>query len=58
MDGMIRNPFDVDAIRADFPILASEHRGRKLVFLDSGASAQKPVQPRGLWLELAADWQQ
>ena len=44
MDGMIRTPFDVDAIRADFPILASEHRGRKLVFLDSGASAQKPRQ--------------
>ena len=44
MDGMTRTPFDVDAIRADFPILASEHRGRKLVFLDSGASAQKPRQ--------------
>ena len=44
MDGMTRTPFDVDAVRADFPILASEHRGRKLVFLDSGASAQKPRQ--------------
>ena len=44
MDGMTRTPFDVDTIRADFPILASEHRGRKLVFLDSGASAQKPRQ--------------
>ena len=34
--------FDVERIRQDFPILATEHRGRKLVFLDSGASAQKP----------------
>jgi cysteine desulfurase/selenocysteine lyase len=30
------------AIRQDFPILASEVHGRKLVFLDSAASAQKP----------------
>ena len=44
MDGISHTPFDVDAIRADFPILATEHRGKKLVFLDSGASAQKPRQ--------------
>lgn len=35
-------PFDVDTIRADFPILRQTVRGKKLVFLDSGASAQKP----------------
>lgn len=35
-------PFDVDKIRADFPILQQTVRGKKLVFLDSGASAQKP----------------
>ncbi len=34
--------FDVEGIRADFPILASEMRGRPLVYLDSAASAQKP----------------
>ena len=34
--------FDVDAIRADFPILSREVNGKPLVYLDSGASAQKP----------------
>jgi cysteine desulfurase/selenocysteine lyase len=34
--------FDVERVRADFPILAREVYGRPLVFLDSGASAQKP----------------
>ena len=37
-----RSNYDVDAIRADFPILASEFNGYPLSFLDSGASAQKP----------------
>ena len=34
--------FDVRRIREDFPILAQTVRGKPLVFLDSGASAQKP----------------
>ncbi len=34
--------FDVDRIRADFPILTQKIRGKPLVFLDSAASAQKP----------------
>ena len=34
--------FDVAKVRADFPILAQEVRGRPLVYLDSAASAQKP----------------
>jgi cysteine desulfurase/selenocysteine lyase len=34
--------YDVDAIRADFPILAREVHGKPLVYLDNGASAQKP----------------
>ena len=38
----IRPVFDVAAIRADFPILSQTVRGKKLVFLDSAASAQKP----------------
>jgi len=34
--------FDVEKVRADFPILSREVYGKPLVFLDSGASAQKP----------------
>jgi cysteine desulfurase/selenocysteine lyase len=34
--------FDVEAVRAQFPILARKVNGRPLVYLDSGASAQKP----------------
>jgi len=37
-------PFDVDSVRADFPILARTVHGKPLAFLDSGASAQKPRQ--------------
>jgi cysteine desulfurase/selenocysteine lyase len=33
---------DVAKVRADFPILHQEVRGRPLVYLDSAASAQKP----------------
>ncbi|MBV8096477.1 MAG: cysteine desulfurase [Acetobacteraceae bacterium] len=35
-------PLDVARIRAEFPILSQTVRGKKLVFLDSAASAQKP----------------
>ena len=36
-------PLDVEAIRADFPILSRTVRdGKKLVYLDSGATSQKP----------------
>src|SRR6202158_5404664 len=38
----IAAPFDVDAIRADFPILSRKVNGKPLVYLDNGASAQKP----------------
>ncbi len=34
--------YDVDAVRRDFPILGREVHGRPLVYLDNGASAQKP----------------
>jgi cysteine desulfurase / selenocysteine lyase len=34
--------YDVAAVRRDFPILAREVHGRPLVYLDNGASAQKP----------------
>ncbi|NMT62158.1 aminotransferase class V-fold PLP-dependent enzyme [Marinobacter orientalis] len=35
--------FDVDAVRRDFPILDQQINGKPLVYLDNGASAQKPV---------------
>lgn len=34
--------FDVAKIRADFPILSRQVNGKPLVYLDNGASAQKP----------------
>jgi cysteine desulfurase / selenocysteine lyase len=34
--------FDIAKIRADFPILSREVNGKPLVYLDNGASAQKP----------------
>jgi cysteine desulfurase/selenocysteine lyase len=34
--------YDVEAIRADFPILAERPYGKVLVYLDNAASAQKP----------------
>lgn len=37
-----RATFDVQRIRADFPILFREVYGKPLVYLDNGASAQKP----------------
>ncbi|MGD9913739.1 MAG: cysteine desulfurase [Rhizobiaceae bacterium] len=38
----IAHPYDVEAIRRDFPILSREVYGKPLVYLDNGASAQKP----------------
>lgn len=35
--------FDGEKIRADFPLLDTEVYGRPLVYLDSGATAQKPA---------------
>ncbi|MBS3647271.1 cysteine desulfurase [Pseudaminobacter sp. 19-2017] len=35
-------PYDVEAIRRDFPILSRQVYGKPLVYLDNGASAQKP----------------
>lgn len=34
--------YDVEAIRRDFPILSRQVYGKPLVYLDNGASAQKP----------------
>lgn len=35
-------PFDVEAVRRDFPILAREIGGKPLVYLDNAATTQKP----------------
>lgn len=36
--------FDIDKIREDFPILQEKIYGKRLVYLDSGATTQRPVQ--------------
>ena len=43
MSAVIKPPvFDLAEIRKDFPILSQQVHGKRLVFLDSAASAQKP----------------
>ncbi len=42
MNAPIRSPFDLDRIRADFPILREEVRGKRLAYLDNAATTQKP----------------
>jgi len=37
-----RTSLDVNAIRADFPILQRRVHGRPLVYLDNAATTQKP----------------
>jgi cysteine desulfurase/selenocysteine lyase len=40
---MIKTPFGgQDGVRADFPIFARTFGGRRLIYLDSGATSQKP----------------
>ena len=39
---MAMNRLDVDRIKKDFPILDVDVRGKRLVYLDSAASSQKP----------------
>ncbi|MDD9854777.1 MAG: cysteine desulfurase [Gammaproteobacteria bacterium] len=36
------SPFDVDAVRAQFPLLSRRVHAQPLVYLDNGATAQKP----------------
>jgi cysteine desulfurase/selenocysteine lyase len=42
MNAPLATGYDVEAIRRDFPILSREVYGKPLVYLDNGASAQKP----------------
>jgi cysteine desulfurase / selenocysteine lyase len=37
-------PYDVERVRADFPVLAREVNGHPLVYLDNASSSHKPVQ--------------
>lgn len=37
-----RAPFDVERVKADFPILAEKVNGRNLIWLDNAATTQKP----------------
>ncbi len=39
---MTTKPYPIQDIRGDFPILAEQVNGKPLVYLDNGASAQKP----------------
>jgi len=45
-------PYDLARIRADFPILSQKVYGHPLVYLDNGASAQKPRQVMDAMREL------
>lgn len=47
--------FEIDKIRSDFPILGREVHNRPLVYLDSGATAQKPRSVIKLTAELMAE---
>ena len=42
--GTSPQPFDVERVRADFPILRRLIRGRPLAYLDNAATTQKPQQ--------------
>lgn len=43
MGFIIYNMFDVNSIRKDFPILGSTVYGKSLIYLDNGATTQKPL---------------
>ncbi len=43
MTAETQHALDPEALRADFPILDQEVHGHKLVYLDSGATSQKPL---------------
>ncbi|MDP2732045.1 MAG: aminotransferase class V-fold PLP-dependent enzyme, partial [Hoeflea sp.] len=42
MADVVNQAYDVEAVRRDFPILSRMVHGKPLVYLDNGASAQKP----------------
>jgi cysteine desulfurase/selenocysteine lyase len=44
ISGITAPPFDVNQVKADFPILKTFVNGRRLVWLDNAATTQKPKQ--------------
>ena len=44
MTALHKSGFPINDIRSDFPILSEKIYGKPLVYLDNGASAQKPIQ--------------
>ncbi len=40
--GTVHPPFDVERVRADFPLLGRSMRGKALSYLDNAATSQKP----------------
>ncbi len=40
---MPKNSFDVDRVRADFPVLQQTVHGKPLIYLDNAATSQKPA---------------
>jgi cysteine desulfurase/selenocysteine lyase len=52
MNSISRPTFNIERIRADFPILGQTVHGKPFVFLDSAASAQKPRQVIGAMVEV------
>ena len=44
MTTLHKSGFPINDIRSDFPILSEKIYGKPLVYLDNGASAQKPIQ--------------
>ncbi|WHH58824.1 cysteine desulfurase [Petroclostridium sp. X23] len=41
-NGRLLHPFDISGIRSDFPILQRRVNGKPLIWLDNGATTQKP----------------
>ena len=42
IDEKVKTPFDIEQIRKEFPTLSQQVYGKKLVYLDNGATSQKP----------------
>jgi hypothetical protein len=49
---MPHRPFDVERVRADFPILHTLARGKPLIYLDNGATTQKPQAVMTGWCSI------
>ena len=41
--------FDIQNIRSQFPILSQKMNGKPLIYLDNGATSQKPISVIESW---------